>query len=264
MTKFKYCYGPVGSWRLGVSLGIDPVSRPEKICDLNCIYCQLGDRAPAPPDRAVYVQPQAMGAELNKLKASADYLTFSGRGEPTLAANINKLRIECGRNRTEKTAIITNASLMYSEKVRDELSAFDFVIAKLDAPDGKLFKEINRPAPVVCFDEIVKGLVLFSKGCRGRLAIQTMLIDRNKAYMLDFAALYSKISPDEVQLNTPLRPCPEKPLSRNEMALACLITDAELKRLGKGGIKLINVYGETAPEVSPVSAPETLRRRGKT
>jgi len=242
---------------------VDPISRPEKICDYNCVYCQLGDCLPAPPDRAVYVQPQALGAELDLLKAPADYLTFSGRGEPTLAANIKELLFECGRRRTEKTAIITNASLIYSEKLRDELSAFDFVIAKLDAPNAELFNEINRPAPGICFDEIVKGLVRFSKGLRGRLAIQTMLIDRNKAYALDFAALYSKISPDEVQLNTPLRPCPAKPLSRNEMALACLITGAELKRLGADGIRIINVYGEETPDVLPVSAPDTLKRRGK-
>ncbi len=264
MTPFKYCYGPVGSWRLGASLGMDPISRPEKICDYNCVYCQLGAREPVPVERAVYVRPDALGSELEALKAPADYITFSGRGEPTLAANLSRLLIECRKHRPEKTAIITNASLMCSEKVREELSAFDFVIAKLDAPNAELLNEINRPAPGVCFDEIIKGLILFSKGRRNRLAIQTMLIGRNKAYALEFAALYVKTLPDEVQLNTPLRPCPEKPLSRNEMALACLITDAELKRLGKGGIKLINVYGETAPEVSPVSARETLRRRGKT
>ncbi|HAF96372.1 MAG: hypothetical protein A2021_00680 [Elusimicrobia bacterium GWF2_52_66] len=264
MTEFKYCYGPVGSWRLGVSLGIDPISRPEKICDFNCVYCQLGDCAPVHPERAVYVQPQALGAELSALKAPADYLTFSGRGEPTLAANLKELLLECGRLRPEKTALITNASMMCSEKIREDLTAFDFVIAKLDAPNNELFRKINRPGPRICFDEIIKGLVPFSKGRRNRLAIQTMLIDRNKAYTRDFAALYTMISPDEVQLNTPLRPCSEKPLSRNEMASACLIIGAELERLGKGGIKVINVYGEKAPEVSPVSAPDTLKRRGKT
>lgn len=260
---FKYCYGPVGSWRLGASLGIDPISRPEKVCDFNCVYCQLGPRAPVWPARAVYVRPEALGPELDAIKAPADYLTFSGRGEPTLAENLGALRLECARHRPEKTALITNSSLIYSAKVREELASFDFVLAKLDAPDMQLFREINRPADGVSFGEILKGLILFSKERRGRLAIQTMLIGLNKASAPELAALYAQIGPDEVQLNTPLRPCAEKPLSRAELELSCLLIKAELKRLGKGGIKVISVYSEKPPKVSPVSAPDTLKRRGK-
>ncbi|OGR41259.1 MAG: hypothetical protein A2X35_07650 [Elusimicrobia bacterium GWA2_61_42] len=261
--ELKYCYGPVGSWRLGASLGIDPISRPEKVCDFNCVYCQLGDCATVRPARAVYVRPEELGPELAAIKAPADYLTFSGRGEPTLAANLNELRLECARRRPERTAVITNASLIYSEKVREDLAGFDFVLAKLDAPDMELFREINRPADGVSFGEILKGLILFSKGRRGRLAIQTMLIGPNKACAPELAALYAQIAPDEVQLNTPLRPCAQKPLSCAEVELACLLIKTELKRLGKGGIKVISVYSEKHPEVSPVSAPDTLKRRGK-
>lgn len=261
--EFKYCYGPVGSWRLGISLGVDPISRPEKVCDFNCVYCQLGPREPAPPGRQVYVSPEELGPELSAIKAQADYVTFSARGEPTMAGNLRELLAECGRRRPEKTALITNASLIYSEKVREELAAFDLVVAKLDAARPELFNEINRPAPGISFEEILQGLILFSKGRRGRLAIQTMLVNRNKACAVELAALYAKIAPDEVQLNTPLRPCAEKPLSKTEMELAGLIIAAELKRLGAGNIKLRNVYEAGHPQVAPVSAPYTLKRRGK-
>jgi wyosine [tRNA(Phe)-imidazoG37] synthetase (radical SAM superfamily) len=209
------------------------------------------------------VRPEELGPELAAIKAPADYLTFSGRGEPTLAANLNDLRLECAGHRPEKTAVITNASLIYSEKVREDLAGFDFVLAKLDATDMELFREINRPADGISFGEILKGLILFSKGRRGRLAVQTMLIERNKACAAELAALYARIEPDEVQLNTPLRPCAQKPLSRAEVELACQLIKEELKRLGKGGIKVISVYSEKHPEVAPVSAPDTLKRRGK-
>jgi wyosine [tRNA(Phe)-imidazoG37] synthetase (radical SAM superfamily) len=263
VSEFKYCFGPVGSWRLGVSLGIDPISRPEKVCNFDCVYCQIGHAAPALPCRADYVRPEDLGAELAAFNAPADYLTFSGRGEPTLASNLPDLLAECGRRRREKTAILTNASLIHSEKIREELAAFDFVVAKLDAPDAESFREINRPVDGVSFDEIVKGLTLFSKGRRNRLAIQTMLIAGNKARVLDLAANYAAICPDEVQLNTPLRPCQEKPLSRVEMDLASMIISEELSRLGTGGIKVVNVYDQKAPTPRPLSAPDTLRRRGK-
>ena len=266
MSGFKYCFGPVGSWRLGVSLGIDPVSRPEKVCDFDCVYCQVGHAAPAPPCRAVYVNPEDLGAELAAFEAPADYVTFSGRGEPTLAANLPELLAECKRRRREKTAILTNASLIFSEKLREELGAFDLVIAKLDAPDAELFMEINRPAAGIRFAGIVEGLTLFSKFSKGRhnrLAIQTMLTARNKARVLDLAALYAAIAPDEIQLNTPLRPCAEKALTRAEMDLAALIVSEELRRLNSGGIKVLNVYGQKAPKPVPLSSADTLRRRGK-
>ncbi len=38
-------YGPVPSWRLGNSLGVDLVEVPDdysKICSFDCLYCQLG------------------------------------------------------------------------------------------------------------------------------------------------------------------------------------------------------------------------------
>lgn len=35
-------YGPVPSWRLGRSLGVDMVLQQAKTCRSNCAYCQLG------------------------------------------------------------------------------------------------------------------------------------------------------------------------------------------------------------------------------
>jgi len=37
----KIVYGPVSSWRLGKSLGVDLICRPNKICSFDCVYCQL-------------------------------------------------------------------------------------------------------------------------------------------------------------------------------------------------------------------------------
>ncbi|HSH36300.1 MAG TPA: radical SAM protein, partial [Schnuerera sp.] len=40
MTNFKYVYGPVPSRRMGLSIGISPISKGH--CNYSCIYCQLG------------------------------------------------------------------------------------------------------------------------------------------------------------------------------------------------------------------------------
>ncbi|MDP8299701.1 MAG: hypothetical protein P9L88_07370 [Candidatus Tantalella remota] len=37
--KYKYIYGPVSFWRLGSSLGVDPIPGKNKICSFDCNYC---------------------------------------------------------------------------------------------------------------------------------------------------------------------------------------------------------------------------------
>ena len=37
----KIVYGPIASWRLGRSLGVDLINQSHKICSFDCIYCQL-------------------------------------------------------------------------------------------------------------------------------------------------------------------------------------------------------------------------------
>ena len=53
--KYKYFYGPVPSWRLGSSLGIDPISAKDKICSFDCVYCQIGKTTVHTKQRKVFV-----------------------------------------------------------------------------------------------------------------------------------------------------------------------------------------------------------------
>lgn len=88
-NDFKYIYGPVPSWRLGSSLGIDLLSRDEKICSFDCTYCQLGRNTNRQTARGTYVSVGEAVREIESLPdINIDYLTFSGRGEPTLASNL--------------------------------------------------------------------------------------------------------------------------------------------------------------------------------
>ena len=90
--KFKYIYGPVSSWRLGRSLGVDPLSQKNKICTFDCIYCQVGRAKPSQVQRKIYVPTKDIIQEIKNLpKIKADYITFSGKGEPTLAKNLGIL-----------------------------------------------------------------------------------------------------------------------------------------------------------------------------
>jgi len=90
--KYKYIYGPVDSWRLGRSLGVDLISRDDKICTFDCVYCQVGKIATFSDRREVFVPTEEIIGEIKSLPSlEIDYVTFSGRGEPTLAENLGEV-----------------------------------------------------------------------------------------------------------------------------------------------------------------------------
>jgi wyosine [tRNA(Phe)-imidazoG37] synthetase (radical SAM superfamily) len=256
----KYIYGPVPSWRLGSSLGIDLLSQEEKICNFDCTYCQLGATKEYTAGRKVYVPVEEVLGELEGLSGTGmDYITFSGRGEPALAANLGAAIKAVKSIRREPVAVLTNGSLMASEEVRNDLASADFVVAKCDACSPELLREINRPAHGVEFGSIGDGIKAFKRDFPGKLALQIMFLDNNKNDVHKFVGLTNDIKPDEVQINTPLRSCSARPLSQREISgirghfvSACRT------------IRVVSVYDKRPlKDVASLSGEDTLKRRGK-
>jgi len=247
-------YGPVSSWRLGRSLGVDLVSTKDKTCSFDCIYCQLG-RTVHPLVRRREFEPMShLAQELETVKSIVvDYVTFSGVAEPTLAGNLGQA-IELVKSVLGlPVAVLTNSSLMPREDVRRELSQADVVVAKVDAPTEELFRRINRPRVRSTLDEILQAIRLFREEYRGKLALQMMFVEANRDYAPEMARIAEQLSPDEVQINTPLRPCAVKPLPSEE------ITAIRQEFAGLKGV--VTVYEALRPEVTPLNLKETLRRR---
>lgn len=247
-------YGPVPSWRLGRSLGIDLLNKERKVCSFNCVYCQLGKTGQFGIERAEFVSLERLSSEIKSLQPiKADYVTFSGMGEPTLASNLGEA-IELAKSILDLPAVVlTNSSLMSRQDVRQELARADTVVAKLDASNEEIFAMVNRPARGLHFDQIRDGIRRFRDEYRGKLALQVMFIATNKKCASDIAALVSRISPDEVQINTPLRPCAVRPLPPNNIA--------EIQRKFADFRSVVNVYEAPRCEVMPLDVVETLRRR---
>lgn len=260
---YRYIYGPVSSWRLGRSLGVDPISAKEKICTFDCIYCQLGRTKNFSNERREFVRIKDVIHEIQTLPLPhIDYITFSGAGEPTLAKNLGGMIKAVKKIRKEKVAVITNSSLMNRRDVQQELSMADFVLAKLDADSEESFQAINRPmavTPPINFRSILGGVKGFNSFFKGRLALQIMFTSLNKKYAGQIAQLAKEIRPDEIEINTPLRPCGEEPLSKAIMGGI----EQQFRDICGGDIPIINVYSAEKEKVLPISGPDTLRRRGK-
>ncbi len=204
--------------------------------------------------RADFVALSVLARELEAARnIAADYVTFSGMGEPTLASNLGDALRLARDVLGLPSAVLTNSSLMAREDVRRDLACADVVVAKLDAPDEQLFRRINRPVARFSLAEIVEAIELFRATYKGKLALQIMFVEANREAAGRLAAIASRLSPDEVQINTPLRPCPVKPLTADEMAAI----REEFGRLPN----VVTVYDAPRPEVTPIDVAETRRRR---
>ncbi|MCA9399991.1 MAG: radical SAM protein [Candidatus Omnitrophica bacterium] len=263
-NKFKYIYGPVESWRMGTSLGIDPLSAADKICNLNCCYCQLGETHTLTNERKEYIPTREIVNELidfmkhlesvaPMIMQSLDYLTFSGRGEPTLARNLGEMIRAVRQIRAEEIAVITNSTLLHLSEVQKELAMCDLVIAKLDACDEQSFFQIDKAISSISFEKTLKGIKEFKRFYSGKLAIQIMFVEENRMHASSIADIVRDINPDEIQINTPLRPSPARPLDKEGIE--------EMKSYFSG-IPAVSAFERDRKETIPVNQIDTVKRHG--
>ncbi len=245
-------YGPVASWRLGKSLGIDLISC-QKTCSFDCIYCQLGKTLHKTVERKIFVDDNVAKNELDRFpwnNVAVDFITFSGMGEPTLAKNLGNVA-KYAKKFGLPIAILTNSSLFGYEDVQKDLENIDWVIAKLDAPNEKIFKKINRPHESINFDEMIDA-IKEARNKAKKFSLQMMFIEENKNYAEDMASLAKEIGADEIQINTPLRKSPVAPLPKEEL----FKIEEKFDRLNT-----VNVYSLPRPKVKPLNYEEVRRRR---
>lgn len=208
LKRVSSVYGPVRSWRVGSSLGIDLIC-VNSVCSFNCTYCQLGAIQVRTNDRRLFVTTGKMMEDLRDSQwEKADIITFSGSGEPTLALNLGEAITEC-RNFTKKPVLVlSNGTLWSSKQVRSELCRADQVFLKLDAATEEDLQRINRPVRGISLEGIVDAATRFRREYSGKLGVQMMFVYSNRKNIGPFAQLLDRIQPDEVQVNTPTRPYP--------------------------------------------------------
>ncbi|HUX98132.1 MAG TPA: radical SAM protein [Candidatus Deferrimicrobium sp.] len=227
----RYVYGPVLSRRLGWSLGIDVMPKL-KTCTFNCVYCELGKTSTqgyVSKDFRYEFPPNFVEDFTNELRtkliehsAYIKSLTFGYNGEPTLQKYLDlafdishKLRFDAGIDNRVPITILTNASTLEFPEIREKLSNFDIVIAKLDAGAQKIFKYVNLPHhSIPPLNKIIENLKqLKSEMKTGRkLYIQTLLykvrlpttIQSNATgdNIVAIANAINEIQPDQVQVYT--------------------------------------------------------------
>lgn len=194
---------------MGISL------TPYKVCNFDCIYCQLGLTTQKTGVRKEYVKAGDILAELKSWAKNnpadfkkLDYITLSGMGEPTLNIAVGRIIPEIKRITKTPVAIITNAALLYDPQMRRQLSAAELIVPSLDAAQTRIFKKIDRPLAGISLEKIIAGLVALRKEFCGKIWLEIMLvkgINDAAGHIRRLKAAADKINPDKIQLNSPVR-----------------------------------------------------------
>jgi len=181
LEDMALAFGPVPSRRLGKSLGINNI--PAKTCSYSCVYCQLGKTINRTTERQAFYKPEDIFKEVKRKVEEAasrnervDYLTFVPDGEPTLDINLGKT-ISILKQIGIPIAVLTNASLICRNDVKEDLLEANVVSLKVDAVSEDLWRRINRPHKDLKLSDILEGIIEFAKEFKGTIISETMLMD---------------------------------------------------------------------------------------
>jgi len=206
-------FGPIPSRRLGRSLGINNI--PPKICTYSCVYCQVGRTLNMQVEPSPFYEPEKLVSDVRQKVEDArnageriDYLTFVPDGEPTLDVKLDK-EIEALKPLGIKTAVISNASLLWREEVRERLLEADWVSVKVDSVDHNTWRRVNRPHRSLELERMLSGIAAFAESFAGELATETMLVEglndseSDAQHVADFLAT---LEPKTAYVSIPTRP----------------------------------------------------------
>ena len=178
----RFVYPVLSRRSQGVSIGVN--LNPDKICNFDCIYCQV-DRTTTSETR--FVEMQQLLEELDQMLALVSSgelfqsehfsdvpkhlqrlndIAFSGDGEPTTYKNFDEIIQACAELKQQhqlsdvKMVLITNASMFHREHVKRGLEIMDAnqgeIWAKLDAGSDDYYQLIERTS--IPFQQILDNL----------------------------------------------------------------------------------------------------------
>lgn len=198
----KFVYPVLSRRSKGISIGVN--LNPDKICNFDCIYCQVDrreesetrfvefDQLLAEVDHMlkfvisgeIYQDPKfaSVPQELRRLNDIA----FSGDGEPTTYRNFDNIVTQVAELKKQhqadqvKMVLITNASMFHRESTQNALNILDQnqgeIWAKLDAGTEDYFKLIDRSK--IHFQQILDNITLVAK--QRPIVVQSLFMQVNQ------------------------------------------------------------------------------------
>ncbi len=200
--NFRFVYPVLSRRSRGISVGVN--LNPDKVCNFDCIYCQVDRRTESDTQ---FVETAALLAELEAVLESAlsgkiyeqqrfaatpenlrrvNDIAFSGDGEPTTHRNFAEVIAACAevKRRVEskhaaepvKMVLITNASMFHRPHVQAGLVLLDAnhgeIWAKLDAGTEAYYQRIERTK--IPFHQVLQNITAAAQA--RPIAIQSLFM----------------------------------------------------------------------------------------
>lgn len=245
-ADFTFVYPVISRRSGGLSIGVNV--NPDKVCNFDCVYCEVDRRVPGKVARVDLPRMRdELGAmirfvregglarepgfcEVPLLAREIKDIAFSGDGEPTMIHNFAEcVEAVAGVRADEglagaKIVLITDAAGLDKADVRRGLEIMDrhngVVWGKLDAGTEAYFKSVGRTS--VPFARILSNLTATAR--LRPIVIQTMLlkmhgVGMDEAELESYCARLNEMTRAgamirEVQAYTVARPVPEPFVSR--------------------------------------------------
>ncbi len=214
-----FVYGSLASRRFGRSLGINLLPTDQKICNLDCVYCQYENTPPGgkprfPSLKELTDEFMDVVGSLRSHQRSVDWIIIAGNGEPTLHPQFPEA-VDCLlglRNEflpNVPVGILSNSSTCHLPPMRQALSCLEGRYMKLDAgniPDAAVLAGLHD----------LKGTVLQS------LFFEGIQQNTASAEIGEWMDIVRRVRPKSVQIYTidrstrlkGLRPVPKEVLQR--------------------------------------------------
>lgn len=248
-------FGPVKSRRLGISLGVNLMPSDGKLCSFDCIYCECGfnkNHRPTLPRPSRQEVREALKEKLIAMRAEGalpDVITFAGNGEPTLHPDFALIIDDTIALRDEycpeaKVSVLSNATTVMRQGVRNALMRVDNNIQKLDTVNEQYIRCVDRPSGRYDVKDIIDSLKKFE----GHVIIQTMFLrgtfegkdvsNTSEAFVMPWLDAIKKIAPEMVMIYTIDRETPAAELmkaTREEL-------DGIARQVEKAGLKVCVSY----------------------
>lgn len=224
-------FGPIKSRRLGNSLGMNLLPRFGKWCSFDCIYCECGWNKDGREDTKLPSKDDVFEALETKLKGFVaegtpiDTITFSGNGEPTLHPDFAEiidftLSMRDKYYPQAKVSVLTNASQLGKESVRNALMKVNNPILKIDSPIQEMVELIDRPNAAYSLEKTIENIKLFGNN----FILQTMFLKgevegktidcREERHCNAWRDLVRDLKPREVMMYTIDRETPAQNLQK--------------------------------------------------
>lgn len=177
-------FGPVKSRRLGISLGVNLEPADGKTCTFDCIYCECGfnkDFIPHTKRPSREAVAAALEKKLQEMAAEGmvpDVLTFAGNGEPTghpdfLNVIKDTIALRDKYCKDAKVSVLSNATMLGHDDVREALMLVDNNILKLDTVNSDYIRLVDRPVqPSYNVEKVIEEMKKFG----GKCIVQTMFM----------------------------------------------------------------------------------------